>query len=621
MSSFFFSEEEFAEIKKWYIFGVPRFGSADFFKAVSKQIVISETRESKLPFIIDISSAVDIAAYHYDFDNNIGVIHMTPALFSIEFYDKLLNFPVERKDFNKLALLALCLINGSLIHEARHLDTLGKISLDVMLSNLKELVYNDIEFLDSIPLDKRNFINKNFFNGSDKAKIHDILFDIWNCVEDIYIENLNSVNDLFIVLKNKALFSNFDIQRRIASLRKPDFYNYIDAMAALKRHDTFNVIIDAIEIEEVKDILNTIADTHSLEERLEKSARIFKILFYNFELTSDLSDKCQNEKNKVDGSGGDSSISSNELKELAEDALQKIGKTDEFKELVGTLKKSLIFEESESSGEIEVVNLTKTKSRSVLLKVDRTFSGLTHYIKARTNRGLRDTSFEKSGQLNENHLYRLNDGNVFSKPEVRGKRSKDIEIIFLIDCSGSTDRNFVAENNTYLWEYAAQRMQQVCQELTSANISNAAICFSSDGNKNPINYIVHDFGIIDKRKLTLDIPQNFGKISSIHKGFNFDSQAITYAASLLNGGSDKTKLIIVLSDGKPNRFGSSKDAVGQTKDAILLARKNGINVFSFSLVKNVKELNDKLYGTSNNFYVGSAKEFKKNVYELFRKIL
>jgi len=109
------------------------------------------------------------------------------------------------------------------------------------------------------------------------------------------------------------------------------------------------------------------------------------------------------------------------------------------------------------------------------------------------------------------------------------------------------------------------------------------------------------------------------RISAIdHRFENRDGTALRHAINIMKNREEKTKLIILLSDGKPvDKEYSGNYAIEDTRMALIEARKKGIHTFCVTVDKNAAEYLPRMYSHSNWAVINDVNKLPEKMYGIY----
>jgi len=165
------------------------------------------------------------------------------------------------------------------------------------------------------------------------------------------------------------------------------------------------------------------------------------------------------------------------------------------------------------------------------------------------------------------------------------RKQRDIAVAFLIDMSKSTKGATIAREKE-----ALIIMSEALREVGDAF---AIYGFSGDNRDNVDFYTIKDFEEDYNHRVK-------ARISDIDYRFeNRDGTAIRHTTSILRKREEKTKLLILLSDGKPvDKEYSGHYAIEDTRTALLEARTHGIRTFCVTVDKAAADYLPRMYSHS-----------------------
>ena len=166
-------------------------------------------------------------------------------------------------------------------------------------------------------------------------------------------------------------------------------------------------------------------------------------------------------------------------------------------------------------------------------------------------------------------------------------QDRNIAVMFMVDMSGST----------LGWVNDAERESLVllCEALEMLGDRYAIFGFSGRTNKRCEVYRIKDF----EQAYDLEVRQ---RISGIRpKAYTRMGVAIRHLGHLLHQTRARTKLLITLSDGRPEDYGGYKGKYGieDTRHALLEMKQSGIHAFCITIDNEAQEYLPHMYGAAN----------------------
>ncbi len=179
------------------------------------------------------------------------------------------------------------------------------------------------------------------------------------------------------------------------------------------------------------------------------------------------------------------------------------------------------------------------------------------------------------------------------------RRERDVAVSFLLDMSSSTARTISRDPNKP-YTQPGQRIIDIEKEglvlmseaLESVGDRYAIQGFTSEGRKNVKFYIIKDFS----ESYSSEIERRIGGIT--YQNNTRLGAAIRHASMRLSHQDARTKLLIILSDGRPydHDYGDSRYAREDTRIALRQARQQFITPFCITIDRESEEQLRDLYG-------------------------
>lgn len=193
-------------------------------------------------------------------------------------------------------------------------------------------------------------------------------------------------------------------------------------------------------------------------------------------------------------------------------------------------------------------------------------------------------------------LYRIGTDNKIFAERVRMHDYKPLEVVVLVDCSGSMGgTNSNGETRISL---ALKAALGAANGLSHGRSRVAVYGHTAD---------VHDKEVMIYNIKGFDDPiDNVGHrlktVLNNRRSQNKDGFAIRYVAGKFRTKTAK-RLLIVISDGDPAAPGySGEKAIEHTQQCVEEAKARGIRVLSISITKGANKTNNYIYGSRNNVY-------------------
>lgn len=188
------------------------------------------------------------------------------------------------------------------------------------------------------------------------------------------------------------------------------------------------------------------------------------------------------------------------------------------------------------------------------------------------------------------------------------KLERDIAVMFMVDMSGSTKG----------WINDAERESLVllCESLETLGDRYAIYGFSGMTRKRCEVYRVKRFD-----EPYTDVVR--GRISGIRpKDYTRMGVTIRHLCRLLNAVEARTRLLITLSDGKPDDYDTYRGAYGieDTRQALIEARRAGIHSFCITIDSEARDYLPHMYGAVNYAVIDEVRKLPLKVSDIYRRL-
>lgn len=595
-------DERLTQIEGWYRQHIPaRLGSRNFIDfVIHNQELARQISDKPLQFRADIPTACT------DGEN----IWM-PATYLIDVYFDELG--IEPQD---QVLAAIACINGSQVHESLHCRLTNCKMDEAIQLNPKAVKYA----------------------GENQA----LMFSIMNIVEDLYIERwckarFPQLYD-FILSKNAILFGERhldEVKERLqgAELTKGQWLQQAVMLKDRQIHDTMvpmlrvpqapNLVEDLLLVDRCK--LGDPGISDDKQSRVDISARdeqykerlAVAIKFYEAIMASDLlDDPTQEDKSDqtIDGGEGGGSDAENAATQATPSSMQQAAANsanhgiEENKEhnrvkihrQGGQIDLSRI-------GPVQLTDVLEFGLASQVITPDRKWLQLGRSLRyARSINHVQGRPRDVGSSIISGRLAHIAiDGKVLAHRDATGLTRGVPELIILIDSSGSMVGNQVGSRT--LLQVVTEAAYGGFLSMLEARLPVAVYAHSTGSNGGKPAPIVAAIAANEmpltvggRATTTGDHARRFAALRNMSHSSNMDGIALDYCLHRFTN-KPGTKLMMVLSDGQPN--GSWYDgAMGIRHTAIVAddARRRGIHVVCGSLVEDVVDDNDEIYGKDFN---------------------
>ena len=205
----------------------------------------------------------------------------------------------------------------------------------------------------------------------------------------------------------------------------------------------------------------------------------------------------------------------------------------------------------------------------------------------------------------------------------RLRRRRDVAVSFLLDQSSSTARTIgrhplqpYTRPGRRIIEIEKEGLVLMSEALEAVGDTYSINGFTSEGRRNVKFYVVKDFD----EKYSDEVKQRIG-------GINFQNNtrlgaAIRHATAKLANQEARTRLLIVLSDGRPydHDYGDARYAREDTREALRQAKNQGITPFCITIDRESEaELRD-LYGEIGYTIIDDVLSLPERMPGIYRRL-
>ena len=186
--------------------------------------------------------------------------------------------------------------------------------------------------------------------------------------------------------------------------------------------------------------------------------------------------------------------------------------------------------------------------------------------------------------------------------------ARNIAVMFMVDMSGSTKG----------WINDAERESLVllCEALEILGDRYAIYGFSGITRKRCEMYRVKQFDEpydeMVRARITGIKPQDYTRMGV----------AIRHLCRLLNDVEARTKLLITLSDGKPDDYDGYRGEYGieDTRQALLEAKRDGIHAFCITIDSDARDYLPHMYGAANYALIDDVRKLPLKISDIYRHL-
>ncbi len=284
---------------------------------------------------------------------------------------------------------------------------------------------------------------------------------------------------------------------------------------------------------------------------------------------------------------------------------------------------SRVIEKKVKQGDRTFVELTRSRYRGVISSIRHQFQLMKPENLTRVNREIDGEDYDLNA-LVDFVIDRKADGkqaeNIYTK---RLRKQRDVAVSILLDQSSSTART-ITRNPLQPYTHPGRRIIEVEKEgivlmseaLEAVGDVYAIYGFTSEGRRNVKFYVVKDFA----ENYSAETEKRIGGIT-----FQNNTRlgaAIRHASAKLLKQEARTKLLIVLTDGRPydHDYGDARYAREDVREALTEAKTTGITPFCITIDRESEaELKD-LYGNVGYTIIDDVLSLPERMPNIYRRL-
>jgi len=250
---------------------------------------------------------------------------------------------------------------------------------------------------------------------------------------------------------------------------------------------------------------------------------------------------------------------------------------------------------------------TLNKHRGLLKNLNRTFEALRQDEKKLKKQNYGDDidldafidayiDLKRGREIDEKLFTKLN------------KVERNVAVMFMIDMSGST--------SGWINKMEKEALVLLCESLEILGDTYGIYGFSGKTKNRCEVYKIKDFS----EKYDKSVKDRICNIQAMD--YTRMGASIRHLTMLLKNVEAKTKLLITLSDGKPDDVDGYRGTYGieDTKKALIEARFQGIHTYCITIDEEAMEYLPYMYGKSNFAVINQVDKLPKKVSDIYRKI-
>jgi nitric oxide reductase NorD protein len=191
----------------------------------------------------------------------------------------------------------------------------------------------------------------------------------------------------------------------------------------------------------------------------------------------------------------------------------------------------------------------------------------------------------------------------------RRKHERDLAVMFMVDMSGST--------KGWINEAEREALVMLCEALEVLGDRYAIYGFSGMTRKRceifRVKSFTEPYGPLVHQRIAGIEPQDYTRMGA----------AIRHLTTLLNSLQARTKLLITLSDGKPDDYSDEyrgQYGIEDTRLALIEAHRTGVKPFCITIDSEARDYLPHMYGAVNWTLIDDVSRLPLKVAEIYRRL-
>ncbi len=284
---------------------------------------------------------------------------------------------------------------------------------------------------------------------------------------------------------------------------------------------------------------------------------------------------------------------------------------------------SRVIEKKVRHGDRNFVELARSRYRGVISSIRHQFQMMKPENLTRINREIDGEDYDLNALIDyvvDKRAAASPSENIYTK---RLRKQRDVAVSLLLDQSSSTART-ITRNPLQPYTHPGRRIIEIEKEglvlmseaLEAVGDAYSINGFTSEGRRNVKFYVVKDFS----EKYSEEIERRIGGIT--FQNNTRMGAAIRHAAAKLVRQESRTKLLIILTDGRPydHDYGDARYAREDVREALTEAKMLGITPFCITIDRESEaELRD-LYGDVGYTIIDDVLSLPERMPNIYRRL-
>ncbi len=284
---------------------------------------------------------------------------------------------------------------------------------------------------------------------------------------------------------------------------------------------------------------------------------------------------------------------------------------------------SRVIEKKVKQGDRTFVELTRSRYRGVISSIRHQFQLMKPENLTRINREIDGEDYDLNALVDyvvDKRTHGQPSENIYTK---KLRKQRDVAVSILLDQSSSTART-ITRNPLQPYTHPGRRIIEIEKEglvlmseaLEAVGDVYSIYGFTSEGRRNVKFYVVKDFA----EKYSADIEKRIGGIT-----FQNNTRlgaAIRHASAKLLKQEARTKLLIILTDGRPydHDYGDARYAREDVREALTEAKTMAVTPFCITIDRESEaELKD-LYGNVGYTIIDDVLSLPERMPNIYRRL-
>ncbi len=496
--------------------------------------------------------------------------------------------------------------------------TMENARIDAALRRIYRGLRKDLDLMQTFLREKRPFI----FDVPMNQVPFELLFQITLCggatddARQFYgqiVSEIETVIENYLAIKNATVADSLMATSRVYTL----FQNISPEESQSQESEQDDDKKGDYAYED-KNSQESVLENQVKREQKPKKAQDIKDLFSAWNTLDD-------DENEPDDLQGAEAWANNEMPEQALESGDLAFSYDEWDRELNDYRVgwSRVIEKKVRQGDRNFVELARSRYRGVISSIRHQFQLMKPENLTRINREIDGEDYDLNA-LVEYVVDKRADGqpseNIYTK---RLRKQRDVAVSLLLDQSSSTART-ITRNPLQPYTHPGRRIIEIEKEglvlmseaLEAVGDVYSINGFTSEGRRNVKFYVVKDFS----EKYSEEIEKRIGGIT--FQNNTRMGAAIRHAAAKLVRQESRTKLLIILTDGRPydHDYGDARYAREDVREALTEAKMQGITPFCITIDRESEaELRD-LYGDVGYTIIDDVLSLPERMPSIYRRL-